>query len=215
VITRRAVLCASSAVLAVSPAAALPVPLGNALSFRLIRHGSEIGRHTLAFETQGDAVIVRIAVTATVRLLSVPIVRYSHTAEEQWRAGRLAALQAETDKNGERQWATGNRSGDGFAVQGSQTRPYLAPDPAFATSYWNRHMLDGAMISTEDGVLLRPSVTLSRDERIPAAAGGTILADHYKLRGAFDVDLWYDKEGAWTGLAFDAADGSTVRYERL
>jgi len=193
----------------------LPIPPGGALSFRLVRHGSEIGRHSVAFDARSDAVTVRVAVSATVRLLSVPIVRYVHTAEEEWRGGSLAAMRAETDKNGRRQWASGSRGSAGFAVQGSQTAPYVAPEPAIATSYWNRRMIEGPMISTEDGVLLRPTVAVARAERIPDAAGGTILADRYSLRGAFDVDVWYDRDGVWAGLSFDAADGSTVRYERL
>jgi hypothetical protein len=50
---------------------------------------------------------------------------------------------------------------------------------------------------------------------IPLASGTKIPADHYNLSGPFSVDLWYDRAATWASLALTAADGSTVRYERL
>ena len=100
-------------------------------------------------------------------------------------------------------------------VEGSQTARYVAPGGAIGTSYWNQRMLEGPMISLEDGVLLRPKVALHRDETIRLASGAPLIADHYALSGAFAVDVWYDTSRTWAGLAFSVADGSTVHYERL
>ena len=62
-------------------------------------------------------------------------------------------------------------------------------------------MLDGPMISLEDGVLLRPKVVERGAETIPLASGSTIPADHYNLSGAFNVDVWYDRTDTWASLA--------------
>ena len=214
VIGRRAALLAGAG-LAARPAAAVAVPPGAALAFRLVRHGSDIGRHTLSFDRQGDALTVRAEVQALVSLLSVPIVRYSHHAIETWQGGKLAGLTGETVKNGQHEWVSARRNGEGLVVDGSRTARYMAPEAAIGTTYWNRRMVDGPMISLEDGVLLRPRIELHPAETIRLASGGMITADHYNLSGAFDADVWYDQTGTWASLGFDAADGSNIRYERL
>src|SRR5271165_717908 len=81
-------------------AAALPVPPSGSLAFRLIRHGGEIGRHTLTFGSHGDVLTVHTAVDALVTLISIPIVRYTHRVVETWQGQRLTSLAGETDKNG-------------------------------------------------------------------------------------------------------------------
>jgi hypothetical protein len=215
VIGRRAVLLAGASIGVRPASAALPVPPGNALAFRLIRHGSEIGRHTLTFEHQGDTLTVRITVQALVTLLSIPIVHYAHHVVEVWQGGMLASVTGETDKNGQHEWVSARRGAEGLVVLGSKTERYIAPEPAGSTSYWNRRLLDGPMISLEDGVLLRPKVVAERSENIPLASGGTIPAEHYNLSGAFKVDLWYDRTDTWASLGLPAADGSYVHYERL
>ena len=77
------------------------------------------------------------------------------------------------------------RTDEGLVVAGSQTKRYVAPDTAIPTSYWNKRMLDGPMISLEDGVLLLPKVTALQAERVRTASGNEIPANHYTLTGAF------------------------------
>ncbi len=215
VICRRAVLLAGAGLAARPAGATLPVPRSTALAFRLVRRGSEIGRHIVTFESQDDTLIVRVAVQALVTVFSIPIVRYSHHVVETWQGGTLVSLTGETHKNSDIQWVNARRTSEGLEVTGSKTERYIAPEPAFGTTYWNRHMVDGPIISLEDGVLLRPQVQLSRAETVLLASGDTIEADHYNLSGAFDIDVWYDQTDTWAGLAFPAPDGSTVHYERL
>lgn len=215
-IGRRAVLLAgAAATVAGSASAGLPVPPGDILAFRLIRHGNEIGHHTLTFDHQGDTLTVRVAVEARVTLLSIPIVHYTHSVVEVWQDGQLASVTGETNKNGQHEWVNARRGSEGLVVLGSKTQRYIAPEPAGSTSYWNKRLLDGPMISLEDGVLLRPKVVEERVEPIPLASGATIPADHYNLSGAFRVDLWYDRTDTWASLGLPAADGSYVHYERL
>lgn len=208
-------LLAGAAVVTRPASATLPVPPGDILAFRLIRHGSEIGRHTLTFEAEGDTLTVHIAVDALVTLLSLPIVHYTHRVTEVWQDGMLAGVTGETDKNGQHEWVNARRGPEGLVVLGSKTKRYVAPEPAGSTSYWNKRLLDGPMISLEDGVLLRPRVVEEHADNIKLASGGTIPADHYNLSGAFRVDLWYDRSDTWASLGLPAADGSYVHYERL
>jgi hypothetical protein len=215
VIGRRAVLLAGAVTAARRVAAALPVPPGNALAFRLIRLGSEIGRHAVTFDRQGDALTVHVTVDALVSFISIPIVRYKHRAIETWQDGTLVSLNGETDKNGQIEWTKAHRTDAGLEVAGSRTARYVAPEAAIGTTYWNKRMLDGPMISMEDGVLLAPKVALRQTEAIRLASGATVAAEHYNLSGSLDVDVWYDRTDTWVGLAFTVADGSNIHYERL
>jgi hypothetical protein len=215
VIGRRALLATTAGAIVRPAAAALPVPPGNTLAFRLVRHGDEIGHHTANFERDGDRLTVRVTVDALVTLVSIPLVRYTHRVTETWSSDTLLSLTGETDKNGQHEWVKAQRGPEGLVVTGSKTERYIAPEPAGATSYWNRHTLDGPMISLEDGVLLRPKVEARPPETIALASGRTIPAEHYNLSGPFSVDLWYDKAGMWAGMAVPIKDGSIVQYERL
>jgi len=215
VISRRALLVTMASAAARQADAALPVPPGNTLAFRLIRHGDEIGHHTATFERDGDQLTVRIAVDALVTLVSIPLVRYTHRVVEVWSGDTLVSLNGETDKNGQHEWVKAQRSPEGFVVTGSKTERYVAPEPVGATSYWNKHALGMPMVSLEDGVLLRPKVEAHPPETIALASGRTIAAEHYNLSGPFNVDLWYDKTDMWAGMAVPIKDGSTVHYERL
>jgi hypothetical protein len=216
-ISRRAMLLGGAAVVtgAAAAAAALPVPSGDSLAFRMVRHGSEIGTHSLTFAQDGEMLTVRIVVDALVTFATIPIARYSHRGVETWRGTTLVALTGDTDKNGTRNWVRAQRTDDGLVVLGSQTKRYICSESAIPTSYWNKRMLDGPMISLEDGVLLSPKVADLRMESVRLASGQMIAADHYNLSGAFAVDLWYDQQRTWAGMAMTVVDGSEVHYERL
>jgi hypothetical protein len=214
-ISRRGALLAAAALAARRATAAPAIPKDAALTFRMVRHGDEIGTHTVTFERAGDALTVHIAVDATVTFVSIPIVRYRHRAVETWQGTTLVGVTGETDKNGQRGWVKAERTDAGLVVTGSQTARYVAGDTAIPTSYWNKRMLSGKMISLEDGVLLSPKVADLRADSIRLASGRMIAANHYALTGAFAVDLWYDTAETWAGMAMTVADGSEVRYERL
>lgn len=213
-ITRRAGLLGLMCLPLRHPQAAPEAP-ADVLAFRLMRHGGEIGHHTLTFERHDDTLCVRIAVDVLVTLWSIPIARYTHRVVETWQAGTLVGLTGETDRNGTREWMTATHTPDGLEVVGSRTERYIAPEQAIGTTYWNRRMVNGPMISLEDGVLLRPTVALGPREPVRLASGDTVTADRYSLSGAVDAELWYDHTDTWAGLAVPVPDGSTVHYERL
>jgi hypothetical protein len=191
------------------------MPSAGTLAFRLIRHGSEIGRQTLTFEHQGDALTVRVAADVLVEILSIPVARYTQRAVETWRGDTLTSLTGETDKNGQKDWMNARRTNEGLVVYGSRAERYIAPDRAGTTTYWNKRTLNAPLISLEDGALLRPKLAMSRAETVPVGTGGEIPADHYSLSGPFNIDLWYDLADTLAGVAFPVVDGSIVRYERL
>ena len=212
VLSRRGLLAGGLA-LAGTPARGAPT---HALEFRVMRHGDEIGRHRVQFMRNGANLTVTIAIDVRVTFASIPIVRYRHRGTEFWQNDMLAGIDGRTDRNGALQWLSARRNpADGLAVTGSQTRPYVAPAQALPSSYWNHRMLDGPMISMEDGVLLHPKRTDRDIEPVKLANGAAIPARRTDLAGDFSAIVWYDAEGHWASLGVTVADGSDIRYERL
>jgi hypothetical protein len=193
----------------------LPIPPSHALAFRLIRHGDDIGKHTLAFQVSGDTVVIEIAVDVLYKFGPIPLIHYTHRTTEVWRNGRLASLDAYTDKNGGELRMSARRVAAGLQVQGSGAQPYIAPDNALPTTYWNFRLLRGPMIGTQDGMLVHPKVTEKPIEQVRLASGLEAAARCYSLSGDLDLDLWYDAEANWMSMRFTVADGSEIKYERL
>jgi Family of unknown function (DUF6134) len=215
VLSGAAMLSGVAAVMGRPALAALPVPSGDVLAFRLVRHSDAIGTHRVTFERDGGILTVRTAIDVLVTLLSIPVARYTHRSTETWQGTTLIGLSGETHKNGENEWINARRTDEGLVVLGSQTARYVAPEAAKPTSYWNRQTLGGQMISMEDGVLLDMKLAEHRADRVRLASGSEIPANHYSLTGPFAVDLWYDTSETWAGMAMTVIDGSKVLYERL
>lgn len=215
-IARRALLLAGASVVTRQSArAALPVPASNTLAFRVMRHGSAIGTHVLTFRDNGDALEVDIAADVVVRFGPIPLVRYVHHAREFWRGDRLIGVAGRTNRNGRNLQMEAERTTGGLAVQGSGTTPYVAPDNALPTTYWNPRMLLGPMIGTQDGMLVHPVVTPCATDLIRVASGAQIPARRCQLSGDLALELWYDEGDTWAGMRFSADDGSTITFERL
>ena len=213
-IGRRSLLAGAAGLLAIPSAGALPVPAANRLEFHILRKGSVIGTHTLRFARTGQDLTVEVAADIMIGFGPIAFFRYRHRATERWQDGRVVSVDAETNDNGTIERMTARRDGASLLVEGSKAPRYIAPLNASPATHWNRRMLDGPLINTQDGQLMRPSVTVIGSGEVPTAEGGKLRADHITLRGDADLDTWYDATPTWVGLRFTAKDGSTVEYRR-
>ncbi|WP_284947169.1 DUF6134 family protein [Acidisoma cladoniae] len=218
-LARRSVLAAAGgAALLMTPWRALAqgVPPGGQLVFRLTREGDVIGHQTIAFETSGNTLTIRIAAQIKVRIAMVTVYALTHNETETWQNGQIMSFAATTKKNGNDFYAQGWRTAAGFMARGTK-RPdaYLAPANALPTSQWNHAMLDGPMINTEDGKLMHPTVTSLGYADWPLANGSTVKARHYNASGDLHFDTYFSDDWVWQGLSFKADDGSVVTYQRL
>jgi Domain of unknown function (DUF6134) len=195
--------------------AGLPIPPSDVLAFQVMRHDTPIGSHTLNFSVTDDTVTVRVAADVVVHFGPIPLVRYVHHNTEIWRGGRLASLQAHTNRNGTQMHMSAHRVAAGLLVEGSGASPYIAPEDALPTTYWNARMLLGPMIGTQDGALVHPKVTAKPVEPVRLASGKEARGRGYSLTGDLDLDLWYDADDRWMSMRFTVADGSVITYERL
>lgn len=197
------------------PPEGLLVPPGDSLGFRLIRHGSPIGMHTLAFRRDGANLEVHIAVDAVVKFGPIPFYRYRHHAVEVWRDGMLHQVTSRTDRNGTALEMRLRRSAQGLAAEGTGTPAYVPPEEALPTTYWNKRMLGVPLVGTQDGGLLRPNVTDRGHDTVRTATGEPLRVQRWVLSGDLDLTLLYDGTDCWAGMRLTVSDGSEVHYERL
>lgn len=208
---RRLLLAAVAAMPASGALAALPIPPARRLGFRVVRNGSGIGQHVLAFEPEGPRLTVRISVDLAVGFGPITLYRYSHRAVERWEGGRVVSFEAETNDDGSRSTIVMRRQGDALAVESSRAGRYLAPRGALPATHWNRQMLDGPFINTQTGEVLRPPVRREGPASLPWAPQRR--GERFVLSGDVDLETWYDESPAWLGLQFRGRDGSAIHYE--
>jgi hypothetical protein len=207
---------AGTALLMAGAARAQAVPPNGELTFNLIREGEKIGHETVAFETSGSKMTVFVDASIRVTMAMVTVFRLHHHETETWDNGQLLSFAATTEKNGRNFYAQGWRVNDAFMVRGTANPGgYQAPSGALPTSQWNHAMLQGPMINTQDGRLMRPVVTSHGITDVVTAEGAKIPARHFAARGDLHFDTFFTDAWEWVGLSFKADDGSLVTYEKV
>ncbi len=182
--------------------------------FDLVRAGTPIGRKTVAVSRSGTKVTVDIDVDIAVRIIGVPVYRYTLSSQEVWDGGRLMKLDAVTDDNGSRQFAVATRGPDGLRIKGSAYSGVIGGNPG-TTTYWSPAFLRRPVwISTQDGLPLSVSARSGSVESFPTH-GGAVEATRWRIGGDLDdLDLFYDRSGEWIGSEFPAR-GETVQLVTL
>ncbi|MEM7023309.1 MAG: DUF6134 family protein [Pseudomonadota bacterium] len=180
------------------------------LDFSIFRKDSRIGHHRVRLSTDGDRTIAEIDIEIVVTFAFIPFYRYRHRNREVWANGRLMELQSETDDDGTAFKVSAQANGDELVVEGSEGELIL-PGDIMSTSYWQaRTVQEDAWFNTQDGTIARSVVESLAPERI-LAGGRNIEAEHYRLVGDIDCDIWYHEE-RWSKLRFAAPDGSIIDY---
>lgn len=174
------------------------------LEFDVLREGAPIGTHRVTLDERDGETRVEIAIDLAVRFAFLTVYRYTHRSTETWRDGKLVALDARTDDNGERTQVEARATAGGVAVRGSGG-DYLAPADTIPTSYWNRDKVARRqLLDTQSGKLVDVAATrLSLDES----------GAKWRLSGDLEADLAYGPAGDWTALAF-VTRGSRIVYVR-
>jgi hypothetical protein len=197
---RRGVLALPLLALAKPALAALPD-----LSFRVVREGSEVGRHTVRFREEAGLLEARSEVRIEVKLMGFTVYRYLHETVESWRGDRLMGLNSRIDKNGTAGFCEARLVGAGLVLRGPAGEVRM-PAQAAPLTWWRKATL-------RPGVPLfdpRKAIAVEPELRLTAVAGGTRVV----LVGGEGAEVLYDAAGTWIGFATTGEDGSAVRYAR-
>lgn len=192
---------------------ALPVPPGDEIAFAVIRNGSKIGEHHIAFTRAGDALTTQITVDLLVKMLDIDMFRYTLSAQEHWSNGAFQAVASKVNYNGTPLSVEAARANAGFKVQGTKVQPYVAPPSMMALSFWNKAMLMAPVLNLQTGHTDFVKSTSPGWNNVPTANGGTILAQAFVQSGVLHETIWYDEHGQWSALLFDHK--GHIQYEKI
>jgi len=196
-----------------SVAQAGPIPPGNRIVFDVLRNGSPIGTHTLAFRREGDVTQVDVAIDLAVRVLGITVYRYTHRNTERWQGERLVSMTSTTDRNGRPYSVRARRNGTAIEVESSEAGKYAAPADLVTTSYWHPGFIRSRKLDTQGGKMLEVQIA-DRGEETIKSRGADTMARRWTIEGDLKLDIWYDRDGAWSKLRFASEDGSIIEYVR-
>jgi hypothetical protein len=191
------------------------IPGNSALRFNILRNGKPFGNYQVNFVTAGDQTTVTTEVAMSARIAGLTVFDYKHHCQEIWRGGRFAELHSTTQRDKDpAQFVSAVRGAAGISVTNKSGLVALPPN-ANPLTHWNVATLQGPLFNPEDGYPLSlTAVPMGRDA-FPLANGAQVQGDHWALRGAQQLDEWYDAAGVWTGLRGVLPDRSTLEYRRV
>ena len=210
--TRRTLLTAG-ALLAVPTPLLAATPANRKLVFAVLRNGERIGEHRMTFAGDAKSPTVSTEVDMTVKLGSVTVYRYRHTAREVWADGQFESLETVTDATAGDRKVSARRTPEGVRIRTGR-REVLAPAGTAPLTHWNPKVLGGRLFNPQEGGLLRITATPKGLRSVTLANGRSMEAQVWTLRGEAEIDDWYDRAGVWTGLKGRLQDGSTLEYLR-
>ncbi|MEM8991749.1 MAG: DUF6134 family protein [Pseudomonadota bacterium] len=170
--------------------------------FRILRDGSDIGRHRLEAQRTGDVFTMAVDIDIRVRFLGITAYRYELTNREVWRDQRLESIDSRTNDDGTDDFVKIMRVEDGLEVDGSG-HSGLVPSEAVTTTYYTTAFMQRRpWVSSQTGEPL--SLQTAQDQ----ADGLT----RWTVTGELETRLYYDERGEWVTCKFDAS-GEPAEYE--
>ncbi len=191
---------------------ALPIPAGNQMHFKVFRNGTAVGDHMISFSQTGDDLTVSVNASLLVTMALIPVFRYSVTATERWSGGVFQSVDSAVNFNGSPLEVHAERTAAGYSVRGTHVPLYTAPANTLPLTYWNRAMLNGTVLNIQTAHSYPVTVASPGWYNVPAATGGTILAQRFDVSGKLHLSIWYDQYNNWSRLEFQK-DGD-ISYEK-
>ncbi len=177
------------------------------VNFRILRDGDPIGQNRYSFALMGKTLTVSSDASARVTVLGMTVYRFTQHVREEWRDGRLVALEATTDDNGVRTRVSATATDQGLIIDGPLGRT-IAPPSAVPTTYWNVGTVRGApLIDTRDGEVQSPPVTPLAWESLAVPGADAVAARRYLIGSRKPCHVWYDAEGVWHRMACETEHG--------
>lgn len=205
----------------VTAAAALIALIGSAAAsaateyrFDVYYGDRVIGEHRWRISEQDGLARVTSRARFEVKVLFVPVYRYRHSAEEQWRDGCLTRMAAVTDDNGHQQRVVGSREPapelTALTDADEATRVHLADQCVGSFAYWDLERLEHPrLVNVQTGEIVTASLLPRGDTTYLGQE-----AIRYELRAGDlpPLHLWYRREDRqWLGLETQR-DGATITY---
>lgn len=186
----------------------------DGLHFRILRNGEPIGFHKARAVHAGDEVTIENHTVMKTRVF-LSLIPYSmeYRAASRWRNGRFVDFQAEVTEQGAKTGISLLPDGDVLHLRVGDNLRTLSGE-VVPSPHWLSVYIQGAgLLHGVSGEIW--DIAYDPEESIRLHFGNRqVEARRYALVSA-DVKAteWYDSQGRWLAMRFEAPDGSTVDYE--
>ncbi|HEY9537427.1 MAG TPA: DUF6134 family protein [Kiloniellaceae bacterium] len=202
-------LLGAAACVCLAAAAAAEEPM----LFDVLRDGSKIGEHRLVFEQEDGALKVSVETDMTVDFAFVTVFRYEHKRVERWRDGELESLAGMTNDDGTEYEISIVRKEGHYSRTINGNQEELTGTVAVDSLWSKDRLVAGKLFSAASDKVYRVRSDLMGTETIEAK-GEPVEAEHYKLSGEIDRDLWYGPTGELLKVKYENDDGETFEFVR-
>ena len=181
------------------------------IEFEMYRGGEKVGEHVISFSNTEDGLKVDISIDFVIRVLGFKAYEYNHSNQEIWTEDGLSKIETTTNDNGTANSLKAFRNENAYIVDGTAFKGESSAN-LLPTSYWNPAFLSQKeVLNTQDGEIM--SITIETvDEEMVQLDGGAIPATRYRVIGDIPMEIWYDGNGNWVKLVFDAG-GTDMIYQ--
>ncbi len=180
--------------------------------FEILMNGKPVGRHSVTVFKSADVTNVRIAIDMAGKIGPIGFT-YRHRCEESWRGTQLTSLNCTDKENRSNKSVAANLRGPDLVVDGTGYKG-SAPASLLPSSWWRFSTINQTrLLDSRDGKLTRVNVNRVGEE-VLQIGGSPVKANHYRVRGAVNTDLWYDGTGRWVRTAFKIA-GQSFDYRKV
>lgn len=192
-----------------------PANASELLRFQVYLDDKPIGEHSFRISENGELTRVFSRAAFDVDFLFFNAYRYRHHSRELFRDGCLQEISATTDDNGKKYHVAGEAIEKGFRIE-HQDGNEQADGCLMTFAYWDPGFLDHKhLLNAQTGKLESVHVRRQGSDRIEVG-GREVPATRYALSAdALSIDLWYNQDLGWVGLASDTGKGGRLLYRRL
>lgn len=184
---------------------------GKTMAFDVLRDGTLVGEHTVAFSNDGADLVVDTQFRIAIKFLMFTAYTLDYTSSGQWRDGKLNVLKARTDDDGTVGIVTAERLQNKIKIVDPNGEVAMAGN-ILPTNHWNVAVTKStAVLNTITGKVNNVKMIDLGMETI-VAEGGEIDARRWMYSGDLTNEVWYDAEGRWVKMQFDGKDGSSIEY---
>jgi len=183
------------------------------LNYEIRKDGEKIGSERVTLHPQSDGSRVAVETHTRARVLFLDF-HYDHRREERWRDGQLVGMVADTDDDGSRVHTEAARGAEGWAVT-VNGESGQRPADALPLSLWSRAVVGhGHLFGVIDAKPYAVEVVALGPESLSLPGGTLIRADHVRISGEIERDLWYGPDGLLVRATFTRA-GYPIEMVRL
>jgi hypothetical protein len=213
---RRAFLgLAGGALLAAGwPRAGRADALPKDVRFRVLREGSEIGRHEFRFAPTPDGFTVDSEIELEVKIAFITAFRYAQRGRDLWVGDNLVASDVVTDDDGERTRLEARLEGGALRVEGARGEVWAPLGTMNDISFWNESIVAVRQLIDSKTGTIDPIRTNGRTSERIVVRGAEIAATSYAIESSRGRSgrIWYDRDGSWVKARL-LTRGETLDYE--